>query len=203
MPKLQAIGWLARSLITTLACIVTACTPPQPKGVALYDGKTLAGWQQQGEGQWLVKQGFITAAVDSGDTMLVTETTYQNYALSLEFWVDANTNSGVFIHCKPGQAVSPFNCYEINIWDDHPKQEYRTGAIVIHVAPPLAQVNSVGNWNRLEIITRGSAVSVKVNGVTTALLESGPHSSGLIALQRFNNGVVKFRDIRLQALNNE
>lgn len=170
----------------------------RPGDSLLFDGSTLAGWNQRGEGKWVIEEGYITAVKASGNTMLVTNESYDNYILSLAFWVDSEANSGVFIRCSKGKEISPFNCYEVNIWDDHPKQEFRTGAIVTHVSPPLAKVDSVGKWNTLEIKAVGQSISVNVNGTITSLLDDDTHQSGEIALQRFNEGVVRFKNIQLK-----
>lgn len=111
--------------------------------------------------------------------------------------MDKQTNSGVFIHCDNRAKISPLSYYEVNIWDDHPKQEIRIGAIVIHASPPLAQVNSVDKWNVMEIAADGSNVKVQLNGITTAVIENGSRRSGFIGLQRFNGGEVRFRNIVL------
>jgi hypothetical protein len=163
----------------------------------LYDGHSLAGWQAAGEARWTSVAGVIEAS-DGGDGFLVSEDRYGEYLLTLEFWVDTGANSGVFIGCQDRVNLHPDHCYEINIWDEHPQQQARTGAIVNRVMPPLAHVNTAGRWNRLEIRCAGGEIRVTVNGVLTAVLEGARTGPGLIALQHFNSGTVRFRDLLLR-----
>ena len=88
------------------------------------------------------------------------------------------------------------NCYEINIWDDHPNQQHRTGAIVQHASPPLVALDTVGQWNRYRISASPSRVSVWLNGTLTAQIDDPVLKDGYIALQSVN-GVVKFRRLKI------
>lgn len=137
------------------------------------------------------------------DGMLATLESFANFRLRLEFNPDTQVNSGVFIRCQDRTDITPFTCYEINIWDRHPNQSFRTGAIVMRAYPPLAQVDTIGQWNRLEITARGSEISVLVNGVLTAELEDNAQASGFIALQREEGGEIGFRHISIESLADE
>jgi hypothetical protein len=145
-----------------------------------------------------VQDGEIVGS--GGDGFLLSEGLYDDFRLSLEFRVDATTNSGIFIRCRDRQRVHPETCYELNIWDQHPQQEARTGAIVLWHMPPLAQVNTLGRWNSYEVVARGPQLEVRVNGVLTARLEDADSTAGFIALQRWGEGTVRFRRIELQLL---
>jgi len=195
---------MKRFLFFIFALLLASCVlPPRGQQQALLAGPELNGWQQTGEGKWRLLNGELAALKKTGNTMLFTDAAYQNYRLRLEFWVDNESNSGVFIHCDNQAEISPFSCYEVNIWDNHPKQEFRTGAIVFHVSPPLAQINSVGRWNVMEITADGNNVKVQLNGITTAIIEEGSRSSGFIGLQRFNGGEVRFRNVVLTPIINK
>ena len=88
--------------------------------MSLFNGETLAGWRQVGEAEWHVINGVIEASGEK-EGYLVTEKPFAGYRLSLEFWIDETTNSGVFIGCPTQLLFNPEVCYEINIWDKHPK----------------------------------------------------------------------------------
>ena len=165
---------------------------------SLFDGRSLAGWQPSGDSQWRVRDGEIVAS--GGDGFLLSDGLYGDFRLSLEFRVDASTNSGVFIRCRDRQRVHPETCYELNIWDQHPRQEARTGAIVLWHMPPLAHVDTLGRWNSYEVIARGPELEVRVNGVLTARLEDADTTAGFIALQRWGEGTARFRRIELKLL---
>jgi hypothetical protein len=175
-----------------LLALLIACVGPQP----IFNRYTLDGWQQQGAIQWVVDDQLIVAS-GSGDGFLASDAQFGDFYLRVEFWPDATVNSGIFIRCKDRSRIYPDTCYELNIWDEHPNQEARTGAIVFVHMPPLAQVATVGQWNVYEVTARGTFVEVKVNGVVTAVLEDADPTPGFLALQHWGEGEVRFRSIEL------
>jgi len=167
--------------------------------VALFDGHSLDGWRIEGAGKWSVVDQAIVAS-GSDDGFLVSAQDYADFHLQAEFWVDATTNSGIFIRCRDRSRIHPETCYELNIWDEHPQQEARTGAVVMQFMPPMVRVETVGRWNTYEVTAKGAAIEVKVNGVTTAVLDNADPTAGFIALQHWADGTVKFRKLELSAL---
>jgi hypothetical protein len=188
--KRNAIGPLA------LACLVLAGCASQ---TLLFDGSSLSGWETLGDADWRVRGGAIEA-VGGGDGFLATRETFSSFDLFLEFHVDATTNSGVFIRCTDRGSVDPRSCYEINIYDQHPQQQARTGAIVLQVMPPLVHVDTIGRWNTLQVTARGPVLTVRVNGRITALMDDAEERAGFIALQHWQKGEVRFRNLRLDRL---
>ncbi len=190
------------SLFIILSFILSACTIGKHNAVErkLFNENNLNNWRQVGTAIWKVSERQISVADPKADGYLVTKEKYSNFKLSLEFWVDEKVNSGVFIRCSDPDRITPFSCYEMNIWDQHPKQEYRTGSIVTLVSPPLAQVNTVNKWNKYEITAAQNNILVTVNGIVTARLDDTKHSSGYVALQSVNKGSVRFRNIILEVL---
>jgi hypothetical protein len=164
--------------------------------VSLISGENLAGWKTVGDIEWSIVDGAAVAS-GTGDGFLRTEKDYDNFYLRVEFWVDETTNSGIFIRCKDPARIHPETCYELNIWDRHPKQEARTGAIVFEFMPPMAEVSTIGRWSTYEVTAVGGTLDVKVNGVTTAVLEGADPTPGFIALQHWEVGTVKFRKVEL------
>ena len=134
-----------------------------------------------------------------GKSYLVSSNTYNNFVLELEFWPDDKVNSGVFINCSTNIYIGSKNCYEANISDNHRKPEYRTGAIVLH-ALPASTVNSIGKWNKLVFTSNNGTVALEINGIKTAEASAAKHPEGYISLQRFKDGVIKFRNIRITPL---
>ncbi len=154
-------------------------------------------WRPLGE-PWGRYGGVFTSPGTTEESMLVSTDRYDNFRLRLEFNPDEKINSGVFIRCQDESSITPFNCYEINIWDEHPRQEFRTGAIVTRFSPPLAHVDTIGKWNRLEIEATDNLIEVRVNDVLTARYESGDLSTGFIALQGNGEGKIRFRKILVE-----
>lgn len=132
------------------------------------------------------------------DGMLITERSFADFHLTLEFHPDAQVNSGVFIRCQDASSITPLSCYEINIWDTHPNQDFRTGSIVARAHPPLAHLDTIGKWNRFEITAIGDKIKILTNGVKTAELRDSSLRSGFIALQRYEGGEVRFRNLLIE-----
>jgi hypothetical protein len=164
--------------------------------IPLFNGISTTGWTPSGDIEWQVEQGAIVAT-GKGEGFLSTLNSYGDFHLKVEFWVDATTNSGIFIRCHDRDRIHPDTCYELNIWDHHPNQEARTGAIVFKAMPPLAQVETVDRWNTYEVLARGPHLEVRVNGEVTAQLHNADATAGFIALQHWEEGTVKFRSIEV------
>jgi hypothetical protein len=125
--------------------------------------------------------------------------------LRVEFWIEAKTNSGVFIRCTDPASVSGKTAYEVNIWDTRPEQKYGTGAIV-GVAAVDPMPHAAGRWNVYEISVRGNKFFVTLNGQKTVDgAVSDKFAKGHIALQHGKgvtdeSGIVKFRKVEIRLL---
>ncbi len=159
----------------------------------------LKGWTVVGDSVWQVAGNTVMVKHADTTTFLRTNKAYQNFHLKLEFWVDDQTNSGVFFRCAETKEISPFNCYEANIWDNHPNQAFRTGALVM-IAEPIAQVDTLEKWNSYDIIAKGQQITLKVNGEVTSRVQTDKFSAGAIALQYAGTGVIKFRNLSIREL---
>ena len=196
---------MKRSSITVLGLLSIGVLTLQPvAGVTgqaggwttLFDGSSLNGWNVLGDANWELADDAVGA--DSGRGFLVTEDSYTDFELTLEFWVDELANSGIFIRCADSQSVRDTNAYEVNIYDTRADQTYRTGGIV-HIAAPTSVINSGGQWNTYEIVARGPRLTVTLNGTQTVAVEDTQFADGPIALQ-YGAGIVKFRNVRIRPL---
>jgi len=174
----------------------------QPSGqsdagwITLFDGSNLDNWNAVGKANWRLADGLLQA--DKGNGHLVSKSSYSDFQIRAEFWVDADANSGIFIRCadpqKPGTAV----CYEVNIYDKRPDPDYGTGAIVNYAkVSPMPKAG--GRWNTLEITAKGPQLTVVLNGNRTAEVRDSKHAGGPFALQ-YSAGVVKFRKVQIKPL---
>jgi hypothetical protein len=169
--------------------------PPQTGAwKTLFDGTSLDGWKQIGDANWELADRTVRA--DAGAGFLLTESSYGDFDLDLEFWVTADANSGVFLRCQNPAELGAATCYEVNIFDQRPDPSYRTGAIV-GVAKPSVQIETGERWNRYEISARGRHLTVKLNGQSTVDVDSNRFASGPIALQ-YGAGRVMFRNVRIR-----
>jgi hypothetical protein len=199
------------TISTTLALLFAGVTlfgcatqpPPSTEAAwtTLFDGSSnLNGWTRVGDANWRLQDGLLQADLLYGKELgyLVTKKVYADFQIRAEFWVDAGTNSGVFIRCEDPKDVGAKTCYEVNIWDTRPDPSYGTGAIV-DVAKVAPMPKAGGQWNTYDITARGSQLTVVLNGVTTANVQDSKHARGHIALQ-FGSGIVKFRRVQIREL---
>ena len=175
----------------------------------LFDGKSLDHWNKIGDANWRIEDGAVVA--DKGNGFLVSKTTYGDFQLRAEFWVDDDANSGIFIRCTDPEKVTRNNAYEVNIWDRRPDPSYGTGAIV-NVAKVSPMPKAAGKWNVYEIVAKGSTFTVTLNGQKTVDgAQDSKFASGRIALQHGfglkddkgvanDRGAVKFRKVEIKAL---
>jgi len=175
----------------------------------LFDGKSLDGWDQIGDANWSVADGALVA--DKGNGFLVSKNAYGDFQLRAEFWVEEDSNSGIFIRCTDPAKVTTDTAYEVNIWDKRPDPTYGTGAIV-NIARVDPMPKAAGKWNVYEITAKGDTFIVILNGQKTVDgAKDAKHASGRIALQHGlgnkddkgvanDKGVVKFRKVEIKPL---
>ena len=162
------------------------------------DSSAKINWLPVGEVDWQFSGEEISAATTGAEGYLTSEEAFSDFSMTLEFRPDTSVNSGVFLRCQERATITPINCFEINIWDAHPNQAFRTGAIVTRAFPPLAKIETAGKWNQYEIHAIGNKISVFLNGIKTAELEDQSLSTGFIALQCANAGKVEFRNVSVK-----
>ena len=150
-------------------------------------------WVTSGDASWTFENGVLIG--DGEDGYITSKDAYSDFVLTAEFYPDEKVNSGIFIRC-PKDEVSATNCYEINIWDDHVNQDYRTGSIVTY-GKPLAHIQTVNKWNTYKVQAQGNRIQVWLNGSKTADLVSEVRSQGHIVLQA-SGGVIQFKNVKIQ-----
>ena len=186
-----------------LAVMAAGCAGTADSGwVELFDGKTTNGWKPIGGGKWNIADGVLSGTEGGGGPKagyLVSAGSYADYELRVEFWADADANSGVFIRCQEPNKIAAATSYEVNVWDKRPDPRYGTGAIVnfAQVAPPMPL--AANRWNTFEVTARGERVTVVLNGRQTADLLGAKFLDGPIALQNAG-GVIRFRKVQIRPM---
>jgi len=114
-------------------------------------------------GGWKYEQGLLEAV--PGEKDIWTKGRYGDFILDLEFKLDKDTNSGVFIRTQNHQWL-PW--VEVQVEDSFgkPISRHICGAIFDVLAPAENAVLPAGEWNRLTILAKGPIVQVALNGKT-------------------------------------
>ncbi|MEX0361194.1 MAG: DUF1080 domain-containing protein, partial [Allomuricauda sp.] len=155
-------------------------------------------WFEKGDASWSFEDGELIGICEEGSGFVMTKNSYKDFSLELEFHPDSTINSGVFLRCKE-HNIDAADCHEINIWDLHPNQDFRTGAVVTK-AVPLAKVTTLNQWNTYKIKNQGDHLQVWVNDTLTADLRDEILTEGFIGLQAAGKGKIKFRNVTVETL---
>ena len=173
---------------------------PQQGWVTLFDGANLDNWVPQGNADWQLANGVVSASKSKskGGGFLVSKTSYKDFELRVEFWASDNANSGIFMRCADPAKLTDRTCYEANIYDQRPDPSYGTGGIV-HRAVVSPMPKAGGKWNVYEISARGPNITVRLNGAVTVSMNNSELASGPIGLQ-WGQGEIRFRKVQIKPL---
>jgi len=141
----------------------------------LFDGKTTNGWRIFKGGEvdgWKIEDGVLyNSGIGSdhgGD--IITDNTYKDFELYLEWKINPSSNSGVFYHVEELDSVTKIyeTGPEYQLVDEsgrklNPLQS--TGANYAMNPPQNAKVKPTGEWNQTRIIVQGNHVEHWLNGV--------------------------------------
>ena len=200
---------LAALLILGIFCFLS-CGERETK---LFNGKNLDGWtfhlapdsDVPAAEVFGVKDGVITIAGQPFGYM-ITEQSFKDYKLHVEWrWVAEPSNSGIFLHAEPIDAVWP-RCAEVNLMNGRAGDMIASGGSAFEEltegrflrSTVESAENPAGEWNTAEIICRGNFIQAYVNGI----LMNEAHfdrSEGPVALQS-EGGPLEIRNIFVTAL---
>ncbi len=175
-----------------------------PEAVVLFNGHDLTGWRVHGTERWYVDDGDLVceSGPDAEYGYLVTERTFTDFSLSLEFKQEADGNSGVFIRSSvEGTTVNGWQAEVAppGLWTGGIYESYGRGWLV-RPDSTLPDVR-MGEWNEMRIRAVGDTVTTWLNGVERVTLvdEALGGAEGSIALQIHDGGGIKirWRNVRL------
>jgi hypothetical protein len=169
--------------------------------VTLFDGKTLNGWKLRDpkkKNGWAVVNGELAVVESKDNADLVSEQTFQDMKLHIEFNVDKKSNSGVYLRGR----------YEIQILDNPDAKmaldSHGCGGVYSRIAPKLDATKPAGEWQTYEITFVGRQVTVVLNGktiiqevvdgITGGAINPYEGEPGPLMLQG-DHGKVRFRNI--------
>ncbi|WP_290789442.1 3-keto-disaccharide hydrolase [Flavihumibacter sp. UBA7668] len=191
-----------------LLAICMSSTMLAQKSKSLFNGKNLKGWTIHGTEKWYVENGELIceSGPDKQYGYLSTKKAYKNFELNLQFKLEANGNSGVFIRSGiEGTKISGWQV-EVAPQDKHTGgiyESYGRGWLIKPKPEDESKLNANG-WNDMRILVRGDKVTTFLNGhqmvdITDAKIGAG---EGFIALQIHDGGGIKVRwkNIRITEL---
>jgi hypothetical protein len=191
-PDGKQLSWRGRRAPALRRAADPAWRPP----VRLFDGTDLTGWHPLGgENQWKAVAGVLTNTQRGAN--LVTDGSYGDFKLHLEFRYPAGGNSGVYLRGR----------YEAQIEDSagHEVSTGGLGAIYGFLIPNENAAKGAGEWQTYDITLVGRLVTVVLNGrevicrtaipgITGGALDSNEGAPGPIMLQG-DHGPVEYRNL--------
>jgi hypothetical protein len=167
--------------------------------INLFDGKDLSGWTIHGTEKWYVENGELVceSGPDKQYGYLSTDKSYYNFELSVQFKLEANGNSGVFIRSGiEGTKISGWQV-EVAPPEEHTGgiyESYGRGWLVLP-KPEDEKMLKAAEWNTMRILAYNDEVTSWLNGKEMVHLKDEKIRSGkgFIALQIHDGGGIKVR----------
>ncbi|MEP6990761.1 MAG: DUF1080 domain-containing protein [bacterium] len=166
--------------------------------IRLLNGRDLTGWHALGPNQWRVVNGVLQSPKSGSN--IVTDRTFTDYRLHVEFRYPKGSNSGVYQRGR----------YEVQIEDSltTEAQNDLLGGIYGFIAPSEVAAKRPGEWQSFDITLVGRMITVVANGrtvvanreipgITGGALDSNEGEPGPLLLQG-DHGPIEYRNIVLR-----
>jgi hypothetical protein len=142
--------------------------PVWGKPVKIFNGKDLKGWHTTGENQWIVENGVLRSPKSGAN--LVSDQTFTDFKLHLEFRYEKGSNSGVYLRGR----------YEVQIEDSKGKEPWKgyLGAVYGFLTPSEMVAKEPGEWQTYDITLVGRMVTIVANGKTIICNQEIPGITG-------------------------
>lgn len=167
--------------------------------INLFNGKDLAGWTIHGTEKWYVENGELVceSGPDKQYGYLSTDKSYYNFELSVQFKLEANGNSGVFIRSGiEGTKISGWQV-EVAPPDQHTGGIYESygRGWLIQPKPEDEKMLKADDWNTMLVRVNNDEITSWLNGKEMIHLkdEKIGAGKGFIALQIHDGGGIKVR----------
>ena len=177
--------------------------------VALFNGKDLTGWRPHEADKvngWSVQDGMLINSTPKTDfsptgayANLRTTAEFEDFRLHIEFLVEENRNSGIYLR----------GMYEAQVVDRNSRMQgiQGVGAIFGRIAPATNAGKPGGQWQTYDLTLVDRHITVVLNGVkvidnkpiagpTAGAIYTDPAAPGPIYLQG-DHTAVKYKNIRL------
>ena len=164
--------------------------------IEIFNGHDMTGWHAlQGVNQWVVIDHTLTSS--RSGTNLVSDRTFTDFTLHVEFRYPKGSNSGIYLRGRS----------EVQIEDSAGLDSTTDclGAIFGFLAPSEDAAKKAGDWQAFDIVLAGRHVTVILNGttiianqeipgITGGAIDSDEAAPGPLMLQG-DHGPIEFRKV--------
>lgn len=185
--------------------------------VALFDGKTFAGWEGNIDSVWRIEDGALTAGSlekkQEKNDFLATTKEYGDFELTLKWRLEGTegfVNGGVQIRSKRIPDHHEVIGYQADLGAGYDGALYDESRRKKMLAQPSKEVlaqcqKPLGEWNEYRIRAEGPRIQLWLNGVQTVdytETEPGIEAKGMIAVQIHGNAtsIVQYKDLKIVEL---
>ncbi|MHC4879717.1 MAG: family 16 glycoside hydrolase [Planctomycetota bacterium] len=153
-------------------------------------------WRPRGPRRWQMNGNEFTAAASrEAGSLLVAESRYENFQLSLEWKTQdlPTAQGGVYFRYNGGNDLNN-GAFKIHLANDAGGQpdQYSTGSLFTDTPADANVTKPAGEWNTLEMTVRDEIVEVTINGtqvLTASAQNDDLPNRGLIALDGVAGGI--------------
>ena len=202
-------------LLAALVSLLLPALAADP--VALFDGKTFAGWQGNTTEVWRIEEGALTAGSltkkQEKNDFLVTTKEYGDFELTLKWKLEGSegfVNGGVQFRSQRIPDHHEVIGYQADLGAGYDGALYDESRRKKMLAQPSKEVltkvqKPLGEWNDYRIRAEGPHIQMWLNGVQTVdytETEPGIAMTGIIAVQIHGNAtsVVQYKDLQIVEL---
>lgn len=169
--------------------------PVWGKPIHLFDGTNMNQWHATGQNQWKVESKILRSPHPGSN--LVTNQTFKDFKLHIEFRYPKESNSGVYLRGR----------YEVQVIDSKGMEpsDILLGGVYGFLSPSEMVAKTPGEWQSFDITLIGRMVTVIANGtkiicnqeipgITGGAINSDEGTPGPILLQG-DHGSIDYRNI--------
>jgi hypothetical protein len=176
--------------------LIKTMEPKWGKAVSIFDGKSLNGWKADGQNNnWKAENGVLKNTKSGAN--LMTENTYEDFKLRVEFKIPKGGNSGIYLRGR----------YEVQVADNDEPSPVNLGGVYGFIKALELPSNVSGEWHIYEITLTGRVVTIVLNGktivskaeipgITGGALDSNEGAPGPIYLQG-DHTEIEYRNITI------
>lgn len=137
--------------------------------INIFNGRDLSGWKPSvGANQWKVISGILTNTASGAN--LITERTFTDFKLHVEFRVPKSGNSGIYLRGR----------HELQVEDSKGMEPYstHTGGVYGFISPNTNAAGDAGAWQTYDVTLVGRLITVVLNGKTVISMQVIPGITG-------------------------